>query len=78
VLACPRCGGRLRLIAPISDPLVAERLVAHLARTLGSPATPASRAWVPAPDGAELSIRLRRPRTSRWPHGWPTIPVPMR
>ena len=32
VLACPRCGGRLRLIATICDPRVAERLVTHLAR----------------------------------------------
>ncbi len=32
VLACPRCGGRLRLLASISDPRVVERLLAHLAR----------------------------------------------
>jgi len=29
-LASPRCGGRLRLIATISDLRVVERLVAHL------------------------------------------------
>ena len=39
VLACPRAG-RLRLIATISDPRVAERLVAHLARAPGSLPTP--------------------------------------
>src|SRR5215831_10483765 len=38
---CPRCGGRLRLIATIADPPVAERLVTHLARAPGSPTTPA-------------------------------------
>ena len=36
VLACPRCGGRLRLIATISDPRVAERLVAQRGRRLES------------------------------------------
>jgi hypothetical protein len=41
VLACPRGGGRLRLIATISDPRVAERLVAQLARAPGPPTPPA-------------------------------------
>jgi len=39
-LACPYCGGRLRLIATIFDPRVAERLVAHLAPAPGSPTMP--------------------------------------
>jgi hypothetical protein len=30
VLACPRCGGRLRLIATILDPRVARRILNHL------------------------------------------------
>jgi len=30
VLACPRCGGRLRLIATVEDPLVIRRLLADL------------------------------------------------
>jgi hypothetical protein len=30
VLACPRCGGRLRLIATILDPRVARRILDHL------------------------------------------------
>jgi len=30
VLACPRCGGRLRLLATIDDPQVVLRLLAHL------------------------------------------------
>jgi len=42
-----------------------------------SPATPAGPAWVPACDGAALSVCLRRPPPWRRLHGWPTIPVPM-
>ena len=30
VLACPRCGGRRRLIAPVHDPGVVRALLAHL------------------------------------------------
>ena len=30
VLACPRCGGRLRLIATVEDPAVVGRILAHL------------------------------------------------
>ncbi len=30
VLACPRCGGRLRLIATIHDPAVIRRILTHL------------------------------------------------
>jgi hypothetical protein len=30
VLACPRCGGRLRLIAVIEQPAVIKRLLGHL------------------------------------------------
>jgi len=30
VLACPRCGGRLRVIATIQDPAVARTILAHL------------------------------------------------
>jgi uncharacterized protein YbaR (Trm112 family) len=32
VLACPRCGGRLRVIATIQDPLAVQAILAHLAR----------------------------------------------
>jgi hypothetical protein len=46
VLACPHCGGRLRLIATIHDPAVIRKILAHLGRfesgpSLG-PAPPAS------------------------------------
>jgi hypothetical protein len=30
VLACPRCGGRLRLIATVADPAVVGKIRAHL------------------------------------------------
>ena len=30
VLACPRCGGRIRLIATIHDPAVIREILAHL------------------------------------------------
>ena len=30
VLACPRCGGRLRLIAPLHDPAVIRKILAHV------------------------------------------------
>jgi hypothetical protein len=30
VLACPNCGGRMRLIATIEDPRVVRRILAHL------------------------------------------------
>jgi uncharacterized protein YbaR (Trm112 family) len=33
VLACPRCGGRLRVIATVQDPAVVRTILAHLART---------------------------------------------
>ena len=33
VLACPRCGERLRLIATVEDPEVIRKILAHLALT---------------------------------------------
>jgi len=45
-LACSRCGGRLQLIATISDLRVTERTLAHFARAsalaLPSPTVPAA------------------------------------
>jgi hypothetical protein len=32
VLACPRCGGRLRVIAPVHDALAVHAILAHLGR----------------------------------------------
>ena len=31
ILACPHCGGRLRLIATLHDPVVIRKILAHLA-----------------------------------------------
>ncbi len=39
VLACPRCGGRLRVIAPVQDPLAVQAILAHRARS-AAPAPP--------------------------------------
>ncbi|MBI3104163.1 MAG: hypothetical protein HYY95_00990 [Candidatus Rokubacteria bacterium] len=39
VLARPRCGGRLRVIASVQDPAVVRALLAHLARS-GTPKPP--------------------------------------
>ena len=30
VLACPRCGGRMRVVATIEDPVVIRRILTHL------------------------------------------------
>jgi hypothetical protein len=35
VLACPRCGGRLRVIATVQDPAVVRAILAHLGLTPG-------------------------------------------
>ena len=54
VLACPRCGGRLRLIALIETAAVIERMLRHL----GMPTTvPAPRPARPPPL-AELMPRI--------------------
>jgi hypothetical protein len=53
VLACPRCGGRLRVIATVQDPAVLRTLLAHRARAGAAeppgPAPPA-RAAIPSLD----------------------------
>jgi hypothetical protein len=53
VLACPRCGDRLHLIATISDPTVVEQIPAHVgiapAPRPPGPAPPAGAAVVGRP-----------------------------
>ena len=39
VLACPRCGGRLRVIATVQNPRAVPAILAHVARS-GAPAPP--------------------------------------
>jgi hypothetical protein len=43
VLACPRCGDRMELIAAIEDPDVARRILTHLG--LPARAPPRGRPW---------------------------------
>ena len=45
VLACPECGGRLRVIAFIAQAAVARRILEHLG--LGSQGPPVARARAP-------------------------------
>jgi hypothetical protein len=44
VLACPRCGGRFRLMALIDDPRVILRILRHLGLPTEIPAARAPRA----------------------------------
>jgi hypothetical protein len=37
VLACPHCGGRLRLMTTLHDPAVIRKLLAHLALSRSGP-----------------------------------------
>jgi len=53
VLACPRCGGRLRLVAAIDDPHVIREILTHL----GLPADP-PRPDPPQPSPAESGSLL--------------------
>lgn len=47
VLACPRCGGRLRLIAVVDNPAVVARILRHLGLPTGVPGTRPARAAPP-------------------------------
>jgi hypothetical protein len=47
VLACPRCGGRMRLLATIEDPQVSRNILAHLGLPRGPLPQP-----IPAPSGS--------------------------
>ena len=47
VLACPRCGGRLRVIATVQAPLAVQAILAHRARS-GAPAPPGPAPPAPA------------------------------
>jgi len=47
VLACPRCGGRMRVLATIDDPAVIRRILAHLELPLDEPPlAPAPSDWL--------------------------------
>jgi len=49
VLACPHCGGRLRLIATLHDPAVIRKILAHLGR---APSRPSRGPAPPGPGAA--------------------------
>ena len=58
VLACPRCGGRLRLVALIEEAAVIDRILRHLGLPITLPAPLPARAPprpADAPDGSEWS-----------------------
>ena len=45
VLGCPRCGGRMTVLATIEDPAVIRRILTHLGFSMeGGEAAPAARA----------------------------------
>ena len=63
VLACPRCGGRLRLIALIEETAVIERMLRHLGVP---PEIPAPRvARPPCAGGVRCGVARRSPATFR-------------
>ncbi|MCW5890264.1 MAG: hypothetical protein KIT14_06900 [bacterium] len=52
VLACPRCGGRMVVLATIDDPAVIARILTHLGQSLD--------AGDPVPERAPAVMRLPR------------------
>jgi hypothetical protein len=61
VLACPRCGGRLRLIALIEEAAVIDRILRHLGVATEIPAPGPARApplHADSPDQAGLDDRV--------------------
>jgi len=60
VLACPACGGRLRLLATIEDRAVVEKILTHLGLPVDLPRPSAARPpeWLPHwPDCATARVR---------------------
>ena len=56
---CDHCGGAVKVIASIEDPIVIKKILAHLDRR-AEPATPAFRPFARAPPQEELP-GLREP-----------------
>ena len=54
VLACPECGGRLRLIATITDSRVIDKILTHLGLPTASPTPMPARVvgWLPGVEPA--------------------------
>jgi len=57
VLACPDCGGRLRLLATIEDRAVVEKILTHLGLPVDLPQSAAARTpeWLPGVLGPTAS-----------------------
>jgi hypothetical protein len=58
VLACGHCGGRLRLIATLHDPVMIRKLLAHLAMARSGPS--------PGPPAPLIASSRARPPSSCW------------
>ena len=54
ILTCKHCGGAVKVIARIEDPIVIKKILEHLDRR-ADPATPAFRPFARAPPQEELS-----------------------
>ena len=74
VLACPRCGGRLKFIALVDDPAVIGRVLKHLGLPTEVPEASPARAPplhllldAPMTQIAHDQTRRRRPRLTRPP-----------
>jgi hypothetical protein len=79
VLACPRCGGRLRLVALIEEAAVVDRILRHLGLPTAIPAPRPARApplpvdvpegsgWSDPPLGLDSVVAARRRRSSKVP-----------
>ena len=53
ILTCADCGGAVKVMASIEDPVVIKKILEHLDRR-AEPATPAFRPFARAPPPAEL------------------------
>lgn len=75
VLACSRCGGRLRLIATVHDPRVIRQILAHLPLArLGQSLAPPQPIGAPlarrSEGGGSLRAYTRRAAPRRAVRGW--------
>lgn len=59
ILTCERCGGAVKVIASIEDPVVIKKILDHLAQA--EAATPVSRPFAHAPPHQKLP-GLKEPR----------------
>ena len=69
VLACPRCGGRMQLIATIEDPSVIRTILAHLGlpSDVPQPRPPSAKAGCSKRRRDELHVRAPPSRAARRP-----------